>query len=132
MTKKSKSDWQKRRDAEDAGYDPKPWEGVKIHSSNTLKHELSKAALCYVLDERDYNWATEVMMNEGRVDVFSYQSPDAQPVVYEIETGVTDARRREKANQYAKGPVRDVLCFAPSDVPETFPEAVEYFREQVL
>lgn len=132
MSKQDKEQWQQRQSASDAGYDPKPWEGVKIHSHNHISHELSKAALCYVLDERGYGWDTETTMDDGRVDVFSFQGEDERPVIYEIETGLTDAQKRNKVNQYKKGPVRDVLCFDPENIPTDFEDAVEYFREQVL
>jgi hypothetical protein len=132
MTKKDKESWSKRKDAESAGFEPKPWRGVRMHSNNTLKHEHAKFALCWVLDEMGRDWDTEVTCDTGRVDVFDFGPEDGAPVIYEIETGVTDSRKREKVNQYMLGPIRDVIVVNPADVPSDIEEAVEYFAQNVV
>jgi len=132
MRKKDRQDWQKRKRAEDAGYDPKPWEGVIVHSQNTERHEFVKFVLAYVLDEMGRDWATESQMDDGRVVEFDFGPTDGEAVVYEVETDVTPARAREKAAQYAKGPVRDMIPVDPDDVPARFDDAIEYVRDRVV
>lgn len=126
---KDKAEWTTRKEAEDAGYDPKAWRGVRVHSNNTSRHEFIKWCLCWVLDEMGRDWDTEVQCDTGRVDVFDYGPTDGKPLVYEIETGVTDKRKREKVEQYHRGPIRDVLVIDPADVPSDFETAIEYLRE---
>lgn len=132
MTKKEKEDWQTRKAAEDAGFDPKPWRGVQVHDQNTPKHEFCKFALCYALSMQDREWDTETQCNTGRVDVFDFGPEEGQPVVYEIETNVTPARKSEKVNQYHRGPVREVLVIDPADVPDDYEEAIAYFSTSVI
>jgi len=132
MSKQEKDEWQKRKQAEDAGYDPKPWQGVIIHSNNTAHHEFVKFVIAYVLDEMGRDWATETTMDDGRVDVFDYGPTDGKSLVYEVETGLTDSRKGEKINQYCKGPVRDVLAVDPADVPTELEEAIEYVKTHVI
>lgn len=126
MTKKDRENWKKTKDAEAAGFDAKPWRGLQVHSQNTLKHEAVKFCLCWALDMKDHDWDSEVQCDTGRVDVFDYGPDDGRPLVYEIETDVTDARKREKVNQYHRGPIRDVIVIDPADVPDEFEEAVAY------
>lgn len=128
MTKQEKENWKKRQSAEDAGFDPKPWEGCAVHSQNTAKHEFVKWCLTWILDDMDRAWDTETQCESGRVDVFDFGSTDGEPLVYEVETGVTDRRKREKVNQYKRGPVRDVIVIDPADVPDNFEAAIEYLR----
>lgn len=132
MTKSDKANWKKRKDSEDAGYDPKPWEGLHIHAQNTARHEFVKFCLCFLLESKDREWDSETQMDDGRVDVFDFGPDDSQPVVYEVETGLTRNRKLEKVDQYAKGPVRDVLVVDPKDVPASFADAIEYLDERVV
>lgn len=129
MTKSDKENWQKRTDAEDAGYDLKPWRGCAVHSQNTAKHEFVKWCLTWVLDDMGRTWDTEAECDTGRVDVFDFGPDDGQPLVYEVETGVTATRAAEKVNQYQRGPVRDVIVIDPADVPDNFEEAIEYLQK---
>lgn len=132
MTKKDRANWKTEQAAEDAGYDPKAWRGLQVHSQNTPKHEFAKFALCYALDMRDREWDTEVQCNTGRVDVFDYGPMDGKPVVYEIETDVTPAQKRKKVEQYHVGPIRDVFVIDPADVPDDYENAIAYFSSQVI
>lgn len=132
MTKDDRVNWEKEQDAADAGYDAKGWRGLQVHSQNTPKHEFAKFALCYALDMKGREWDTEVQCETGRVDVFDFGPTDGKPLVYEIETGVTDARKQEKVNQYHRGPVRDVLVIDPDDVPDNYEKAIAYFATKVI
>lgn len=126
MTAKEKDTWEKRQDAEDAGFNVRPWRGVQLHTQNTIKHEFVKFALVWALDMHGHAWDTEVPCDTGRVDVFDCGPEDGRALVYEIETDVTPARAKEKVEQYCRGPVRDVLVIDPSDVPDELEKAIAY------
>lgn len=132
MTKQEKANWQTRKAAEDHGYDPQPWQGCHIHSNNTATHEFVKFCLCYVLDQMGRDWDTEVPCDDGRVDVFDFGPADGKSLVYEVETDVTDTRKREKVNQYQGGPVRDVIVIDPADVPNDLESAISYLQTNVV
>lgn len=127
MTKKDKRDWQKAQDLTATGFTVKP-PAIRVHNANeTPKHLFVKAMLAFCLQQNGRKWDTEVGFgNHGIVDVLDLGPVDGQPVVYEVETGVTDASKRAKVNQYTKGPVRDVIVIDPADVPDTPAEAVAY------
>lgn len=131
MSKQDVDEWQKRNDAEAAGIEPKPWRGVVIHL-NSAKHEFVKFALAYALEKHDRDWDTETTTNDGRVDVFDFGPVDGSPLVYEVETDLTPAQKRRKVDQYAKGPIRDVLVIDPADVPDNYEAAIEYVEENFL
>jgi hypothetical protein len=126
MTKKDKQDWQKRKDLESVALDPKPWEGLAVHSQNTAKHEFVKFCLCYLLDRKDRAWDSEVQFSTGRCDVLDLGPEDGDPLVYEVETGVTPTRKKEKIAQYMVGSIRDVIVIDPASVPDEFGPAIEY------
>lgn len=128
MTKKDSENWKKRKDMESAGFDIKPNRGLMIHSQNTARHEFVKFCLCFALDEKGREWSTEVQCDTGRVDVYDAGPVDGNPVVYEVETGVTPKQRKKKQNQYVIGPVRDIIVIDPADVPRDFEDAIEYLK----
>lgn len=132
MTKSDKQNWKKRKDFEAQDIDPTPWEGLSVHSQNTLRHEYVKFVLSYLLDTKDRQWDSEVQFPDGRVDILDFGPDDGKPIVYEVETNVTDRRAREKIDQYCVGPVRDVIVIDPADVPREFETAVEWLDENVV
>lgn len=133
MTKRESEDWKKRKRLEETGgYEFTPWQGVHVHSANTAKHEFVKWALCYLLDSKGREWDAEVTCDTGRVDVYDAGPVDGRPVVYEVETGVTDAQARQKREQYQVGPIRDVIVIDPADVPDAPEAAIEYLDERVV
>lgn len=130
MGKSDKADWKKRKDFEDEGIDLKPWDGVNAEFQNTLKHEFVKWALAAAIYEVGHGWDTEVEFPNGReADVVDLGPDDGKPVVYEVETGYTDADVKRKLNHFHIGPVRDVIIIEPADVPAHPEEAVEYLLE---
>ena len=129
MTKDQRDSWQKRQDT---SYEPMPWQGLQIHSQNTAKHEFVKFVICWVLDEMDREWDTEVQAPNGRVDIYDLGPVDEKPVVYEVETNVTTKRKREKHEQYYEDFLRDVLVIDPEDVPTELNAAIDYVRENVI
>ena len=76
-----------------------------------------KAVLALKLQRAGRRWDTEVNSAGGRVDVLDLGPPDGRAVVYEVETGATPEKRREKASQYAGGAVRDVITVDPAEAP---------------
>ena len=133
MSDKQQHDsWKKRKQLESEGFNIKPNRGVKLHSHNTPKHEFVKTMLCFALDELGREWDTEVTCATGRVDVYSAGPVDGAPVVYEVETGVTRKQALEKADQYAIGPIRDVIVIDPEDVPDAPAEAIDYLQTTAI
>jgi hypothetical protein len=132
MTHSEKANWSKRTDLEAVSIDAKPWEGLAVHSQNSEVHEYVKFALCLLLDEKDRAWDSEVQFPDGRVDVLDFGPDDGNPVVYEVETGVTDKRAREKVEQYLVGNIRDVIVIDPSNVPETIEAATAWLDDNVV
>lgn len=131
--KKTRANWEKKRGMErGAGFNLKP-SAIRIHSSDeTPKHLLVKSMLALVLQNRERQWDTEVKGPGGRVDVLDLGPTDGKPVIYEVETDVTDTQARKKANQYAGEHVRDVIVIDPDDVPDTPTEAYQYLDREVL
>lgn len=133
--KREAEQWKDRQDLEESGYEPRWDNGVFLHGTGeTPKHAHVKLALARVLQEKrgKNGWDTEVPGPNGTVDVLDLGPTDGQPVVYEVETGATPARRKEKAEQYAVGPVRDVLVLDPEDAPDSIPALTEWAEQQVI
>jgi hypothetical protein len=135
MTKREKEQWKVRLDLENTGYEPRWDNGVFLHGQGeTAKHAHVKLALARVLQQKrgKDGWDTEVPGPNGRVDVLDLGPTDGQPVVYEVESNATPARRAEKAEQYAVGPVRDVIVLDPTDAPDSVEEMEAWAEGQVV
>ena len=132
MTKQDRAEWLTEQDLGESGYKPKPESAVRLHGTReTTKHLVLKALVAQVIQERGRRYDTEVLGPNGRVDVLDFGEPDGSPVVYEIQTDCTPKERREKAAQYAVGPVRDVLFIDPTDAPDDIHEMKAYVEQQV-
>jgi len=130
MDKSEKADYDKRQSFDDEGIDLKPWRGLDCHHQNHLKHEFVKFCLTRAIEEVGHEWDSEVRFPNGReADVVDLGPDDGKPVVYEVETGVTDARKKQKLNHFYypfDHLVRDVIIIDPADVPADVHAAVEY------
>lgn len=133
MTKSDKENWKKRKHAEDDGIDLTPWDGLNVEHQNTLFHEYVKFILTAVLYDKDRTWDSEVAFGNGReADIVSFGPDDGKPVVYEVETDVTDARKLEKLNHFYHpydDLIRDVIIIDPADVPRDPQDAYDYIEE---
>lgn len=105
---------------------------VRLHSgTETAKHLTLKALLAREFLRNDIPYDTEVRVESGRIDVLSLGGPDDKPVAYEFESNCTPQRARNKAEQYAVGPIRDVIVLDPTDAPETVSAIPEWLRTEV-
>ena len=142
MTKDEKQNWKKRKDFENESIDVTPWEGLHAEHQNTRKHEFVKFALTRAIyeagEDGNYSrgWDSEVNFPNGReADIVDLGPPDSQPVVYEVETGVTETRKSDKLEHFYypfEDAIRDVIIIDPDDVPNTHDAAVDYLRENVV
>lgn len=133
MTKQDRENWKKRKEFEDESIEVKPWRGLRAEHQNTRKHEFVKFCLTRAIRERadekneERDWDSEVTFPNGReCDVIDIGPPDGQPVVYEVETDVTEKRKREKLDHFLVGPVREVMVIDPADVPNDMDNAIDY------
>lgn len=130
MNKSDKADWSKRKDFENEGIDIKEWRGLQAEHQNTIRHEYVKFALTRALYEVGNKWDSEVTFPNGReADIVSLGPDDGKPVVYEVETGVTESRKNDKLNHFYypyEDLVRDIIIIDPADVPADIHAAVEY------
>lgn len=116
--KQDHDDYVKRQELEQLGFDVHKQPAVHLDSvRETDRHAHVKLALAREIHSRGRRFDTEVAGPGGRVDVLDLGAPGDDVLVYEVETDVTDTRRREKANQYASGPVRDVIVVDPTSAP---------------
>lgn len=133
MTRQDKDDWQKRQDLEAEGYEIHIQPAVHLHGPNeTPKHAHVKLALAREILKRGRRFDTEVKGPGGRVDVLDLGAPDEQPLVYEVETDSSAKQRKEKAKQYAVGPVRDVIVLDPTEAPDQIEALSEWAERQVV
>jgi len=133
MGKQEQEDWKKRKDFENEGIDLKPWDGLNVEHQNTAQHEFVKFVLTRILYEMDRQWDSEVRFPNGReADIVDMGPTDGKPVVYEVETNLTSKRRREKLNHFHTGPVRDVICIDPLDVPTELEAALDHVRKEMI
>ena len=116
----------------DSGWKPKP-AAIRIHNSDeTPKHLMVKAMLALVLQKKDRVWDTEVKCDNGRADVYDSGPIGEKGLIYEIETGVTPKRKKEKREQYTGGPIRDTIVIDPADVPDDPDEAVKWLQDNIV
>jgi len=135
VTKREKEQWKARQNLGDVGLEPRWENGVFLHGTNeTAKHAHVKLALARVLQaKRGKNgWDTEVPLGDDWVDVLDLGPTDGKPVVYEVETGATQADRQRKVEQYAVGPVRDVIVLDPEDAPDDVHEMQNWAEREVI
>lgn len=135
MGKREKDEWLKRQDLGDVGLEPRWENGVFLHGKKeTAKHAHVKLALARALQKKrgKNGWDTEVPLGDDWVDVLDLGPTDGAPVVYEVETGASKADRRRKVDQYAVGPVRDVIVLDPEDAPDNVDEMKEWAERQVI
>lgn len=125
-----KDEWQKRKSFENEGIDIKPWRGLQTEHQNNISHEYVKFCLSRALYEVGHNWDSEAKFPNGHIaDIVSLGPDDGKPVVYEVETDLTDTAKARKINHFYtpyKQLVRDVICIDPADVPADVHAAVEY------
>lgn len=96
---------------------------IYLHNkSETAKHLVMKALLALHLQQRGRPWGTEVDVGNGVVDVLDWGPPDAKAIAFEIETGCTPERKRQKVAQYTNWIVRDVIVLKPEDAPDEIPK----------
>ena len=131
MTNKSdRENYKKRKQFENEGIDIKAWRGLRTEHQNSIRHEYVKFALTRAIYEVGYKWDSEVNFPNGReADILSLGPDDGKPVVYEVETDVTDADVKRKLNHFYypyEDLVRDVIVIDPADVPADIHAAVEY------
>lgn len=128
MSNKSQhDDYVKRQELEKLGFDVHQKPAVHLDSiRETDRHAHCKLALAREIHSRGRRFDTEVSGPGGRVDVLDLGAPGDDVLVYEVETDVTDTRRREKADQYAGGPVRDVIVVDPTEAPITIHKLSEW------
>lgn len=130
--KQEKADWATGQDLDDVGFEVQP-AAVRLHGSGeSTKHLVIKALICRVLQRKGRRWDTEVKCPGGRVDVLDYGPADGGAVVYEVQTDCTPQERIDKAEQYVRGPVRDVLFMDPSEAPNELPELAAWVEERVI
>lgn len=123
--------WVKRKALESAGIEIKR-PAVRLHGPNeTPKHLVLKALLARELLRNDIPYDTEVRVEGGRIDVLSLGEPDEPPTAFEIESNCTPKRAKDKVEQYAVSPIRDVMILDPTDAPNTVGEIPGWLREQV-
>ena len=130
MDKSEKENYKKRKQFDSEGIEMKPWAGLDCQHANTLKHEMVKFALTRAIYEVGHEWDSEVRFPNGReADIVSLGPDDGKPVVYEVETDVTDSRKKDKLNHFYypfEDLIRDVIIIDPDDVPADIHAAVEY------
>lgn len=125
-----KDDWMQRKDFEDEGIELAPWDGLNVEHQNTAKHEFVKFCLTKVLYVNGRDWDSEVQFPNGReADIVDVGPDGEKAVVYEVETGVTPNRKKQKLNHFYypfEDLVRDVIIIDPADVPDNLIDAIEY------
>jgi hypothetical protein len=142
MTKSDEENWKKRKAFENKSIDIRTWNGLNVEHQNTPKHEFVKFALTRVIyeagDDGNYarGWDSEVEFPNGReADIVDMGPPDSDPVVYEVETDVTETRKSDKLQHFYypfEDLIRDVIIIDPADVPDELEPALEYLRSNVV
>jgi len=108
-------------------------EGIHLHGADeTPEHLALKAIIGLVLRQEGRPFETEAELDgKGRVDVLDWGPIDGKAIVYEVETDCSQKRKREKADQYAGGVVRDVIVFDTRDAPDGVSGMYAWVREQL-
>lgn len=131
--KATHAEWVQRKELNRCDIQVKPESAIRLHSSTeTPKHLVVKALLARELQRNGRPFDTEVKIGDvGRVDVLDFGEFDEAPIVYEVETGVTPKKAKAKANQYAVGPIRDVIILDPTEAPDDVAGIVDWLRAEV-
>ena len=132
MTSRTQALWKQRRELAHAGWDVEKRDAVQFNAgSETLNHaELKMVACWYLKHELDYRVDTEVIMQNGEVDVLGYNGDDI--IVVEIETNADRATITDKIKRYITDePPRDMFVIDPTDAPAELTERLEFVKGEI-
>lgn len=131
-----RDDWLTGQDLGDRGFEIRPASerAVRVHGrKETPEHLVTKALLALALQRSGRAWDTEVVTESGdQVDVLDFGPADGDAVVYEAQSNATPAEAKAKADQYAGGPVRDVVVVDPVELLPDLDPALEMVDSMVL
>lgn len=136
MNKRQNDAWKQGKDLESAGYDIQGRRCVRMHKNptdETLEHKLAKMSAAHVLVSEGYRVDSEVELSSGPVaDLLAYGLEDRKPIVVELESNCTTSLKRENAEKYAKGIVRDCMTIDLAELPSDDEERVEHIRRELF
>jgi len=134
-TAKQNKEYRDRRYLNDVGWTVKKSDNVSMHTGNeTLQHFMAKAVTAYRLREVGYRVDSEVTHESGNsVDVLGYGCKGRSPIGVEIETDLTSNTKHDKIDKYVhQGKLSDVFFLEATDVPDTFIDAYQWVKGQVI
>lgn len=127
MNARTKREFSQRKAMQDAGWSLDLADYVAFNGgkdTESFEHFISKAAIAWVLKQREFRVASEVEGPGGEIDLVAYALEDP-PLAIECERSMTDEVMQDKLERYVYGePFRDMI---PVDV-DTMPD-VEPLRE---
>lgn len=129
MTAKSKREYSERRELQTAGFDVHKRDAIALnHGSETLRHLVCKTFVVQHLRGLGYRVDSEVELDRGgRVDVIGYGAEGRHTIGVEVETGLNDAVREQKIEQYFTGtPLTELFFIEVDDMPDDIRDAYEW------
>lgn len=138
MTKRSRVEYEQRRELQNCGWKVTQRDSVAFNSgSESQKHYQTKCAAAWVLRERDYRIDSEVEITQaqdtiGEVDLLGYGRDDGDIIVVEAETAPTKEVITDKLDRYYHNqPPREVFVIDTNDCPTDFIESIEWVRGEL-
>ena len=133
MSKRDKEIYTQYRELNRAG-----WEIPNTHEilcrgnggSESLSHVVAKTVAAKVCINAGYRVSSEVENQQGEADILAYGHESRNPIVIELENGLTDEVKSKKLSQYLVGPVREVYVIDLDDSPSD-PESLAGHIQEV-
>jgi len=130
---------QRQRELESVGWSIKSEDvnAIKPHSGTiTQKHFLVKAEICRQATNKGISFWTEaplgsVATDADYADVLIARESQQNGLVVEVETGLTEERKREKVNQYHTDFIQDVIVVDPKNAPIRLPDIEEWVESKL-
>lgn len=128
MSKRDKVIYSEYRELNREGWDIPNTQEILCRSnggSETLDHRIAKTVASSVATDAGYRTHSEVETHSGNeADVLCYGHETRNPIVLELENGLTESVKKRKLKQYLVGGVSEVYVIdldnAPSDPDELY------------
>jgi len=134
VTAKKKLEYSDRKMLQSAGFEVNKRDAIALsYGSETLRHLVCKTFVVQHLRGLGYRVDSEVQMDRGgRVDVIGYGAEGRHVIGVEVETGLTDAVRESKIEQYYAGtPLSELFFLEVNDMPDDIREAYEWVCAEI-
>jgi len=122
------------RKLSDCGYKINGENSIKPNTgSETLAHRIAKMTVAHVLWDIGYQIESEAhnRVRNAYADLLAYGCPGRKPIVVELETNLSEGKRRKYRELYGVPVTQEVFSFDVDSLPTDPHEQAEAIRQEL-